>query len=355
MSVSWIEDHGVARLIERSDFWRRSPASAGGAPGHKEWQYFCVFGDDIDLMVNLSIMDRLAHAPGAPASIEEARVLLLARTSDGRWHGDIDTCDPGGVILHAGRVGARLGRTTLSFTDGAYRLDAQVGTAPVAARLEIRPTTRPALTRSVPLGPQEPMHWFVVPRLAVTGEVRVGEARYRLKGCPGYHDHNWGRFSWGGDFAWEWAIVLSEQAMPWSLIYYRITDRGRHRAISQGLLLWRRDRHCRTFRDSELNVRGDGLLRVGRALRVPRIMTLAIPGTAADIPARLEVAARSGNDALDIAIDMDDCAQVGLPNDGDDGMTIISECRGRVRVAGRVRGDLVRFDGPSVVEFNRAA
>ena len=171
----------------------------------------------------------------------------------------------------------------------------------------------------------------------------------------GYHDHNWGRFSWGGDFAWEWAIVLSDEAMPWSLIYYRITDRGRRRAISQGLLLWRRDRHCRTFRDSDLRVRGDGLLRVGRALRVPRIMSLAIPGSAADLAARLEVVARNGNDALDIAIDMDDCAQIGLPNDGDDGMTMISECRGRVHVSGRVRGDLVRFEGVSIVEFNRAA
>ena len=125
--------------------------------------------------------------------------------------------------------------------------------------------------------------------------------------------------------------------------------------ISQGVLLWRQDRHCRTFRDSEVRVRGAGLLRVRRSLRVPRIMSLAVPGTAADIPGRLEIEARSGNEALEIAIDLDDCAQVGLPNDNDDGMTLISECRGRLTVSGRMFGDVVRFGGPSVVEFNRGA
>jgi hypothetical protein len=355
MSATRIESHTVARLLERSDFWRRSPASAGGAAGHKEWSYFCVLAHDVDVIVNLSIMDRPPLERGAPGRAEEARVALLARTHEGIWHGDVEACAPETVVLQAGRVGVRLGRSQLSLTEGAYRLDAHVGSGPVTTSLVLRPTARPGLTRSVPLGPDEPMHWLVVPRLAATGEVRIGQDVYRLRNAPAYHDHNWGCFSWGGDFAWEWGIALAGQATPWSLIYYRITDRGRHRAISQGVLLWRDDRHCRTFRDTDLRVRGAGLLRVGRSLWVPRIMSLAIPGTAADIPGRLEVEARSGNDALDIAIDLADCAQVGVPNDHDEGMTSISECRGRVRVSGRVRGDVVRFDGPAVVEFNRAA
>ena len=355
MNRNGLGRHDVARLLERSDFWRRSPASVGGASGHKEWSYFCILAEEVDLIVNLSVIDRPAAVGGAPGCTEEARVALLARVRDGHWYGDVEGCAPGTVALQGGRINARLGRSTLAFRDGAYRLDARVGTGPLTATLALRPISRPALARSVPLGSHEPMHWLVVPRLEATGEVHIGEDRFRFHGCPAYHDHNWGRFSWGGDFAWEWGIALAGMPMPFSLVYYRITDRGRHRSISQGLLLWRADRHWRTFRDSEIRVRTVGLLRVGRSLRVPRIMSLAIPGTAADIPGRLEVEARSGNEALDIAIDLDDCAQVGLPNDNDDGMTSISECRGRVIVSGRIFGDLVRFEGPSVIEFHRAA
>ncbi len=84
-------------------------------------------------------------------------------------------------------------------------------------------------------------------------------------------------------------------------------------------------------------------------------MALAIPGTAGDIPGRLDVAARSGTDTLDITIELEDCAQVGIPNDRDVGITLISETHGRAHVEGRVRGESVRFEARTVVEFNRAA
>jgi hypothetical protein len=175
------------------------------------------------------------------------------------------------------------------------------------------------------------------------------------RGGPAYHDHNWGRFSWGENFAWEWGIVLAHETSTWSLVYYRITDRGRHNTVAQGALLWRDDRHCRTFRDGQVAIGSRGWLRIGGCLRVPRIMSLAIPGTAADIPGRLEVRARDENDDLEMAIDLTDGAQIGVPNDTDEGMTTISECRGVATVSGRVRGRSMRFQGPAVVEFTRAA
>jgi hypothetical protein len=314
-----------------------------------------VLASEVDLVVNLSIMDH----PGLPGSgtgrAEEARVAMLAGTRDGRWNGDVETCDPGTVALRAGRIDARMGRTTLGFVDGAYHLDADVGHGAVEASLILRPAARPALTRSVPLGPYEPMHWLVVPRLEASGFVRVAQAIYTLHRCPAYHDHNWGRFAWGDDFAWEWGVMLCDPPVPWSLIYYRITDRGRHRVRSQGVLIWRADRHCRTFSNEEIGVRSAGPLRVGRCLRVPRVMSLAIPGTAADIPRLIEIEARSGSDVVDVALELENCAQVGLPNDADPGITAISECRGRASLSGRLRGETIRSEGPAIVEFNRAA
>jgi hypothetical protein len=355
MTTAERDRYPLARVVERCDFWRRSPATVGGRGGHKEWTYFCILTDEVDLIVNLSIMDYPAFPGSAPGRAEQARIALLARTPDGRWHGDVEMCDSNLVTLHAGRIDSRFGRSTLAFANGGYHLNAQLATRSVGARIALRPIARPAITRSVPLGLHEPMQWLVVPRLEATGEVVIGQVRYPFRSSAAYHDHNWGRFSWGEDFAWEWGVVLAGPTIPWSLVYYRITDRGRQQVISQGVLLWHGDRHCRTFRDRELDVCNSGLLRLGRCLRVPRIMSLAIPGTSADIPRRFEVEARGGDDALDIAVVLENGAQIGVPNDTDDGLTLISECRGQAHVSGRIRGDAVQFEGPSVVEFNRAA
>jgi hypothetical protein len=345
----------LAAVLERSDYWRRSPASAGGPSGHKEWHYFCALGEDIDLIANLSLSDRRSLQAGAPSVIEDACVILLARTADGRWHGDAEACDPTTVLVQAGRVNARFGASRVVLRDGVYRLDSCVRAHQVTASLELRPTARPALTRTVPLGLHEAMHWLVVPRLDASGEVRVGNAVFRLQGAPAYHDHNWGRFAWGGDFAWEWGVALSGRSDGWSLIYYRITDRARHKSLSQGVLLWHGDRHCRTFRDGDVSIHSSDLVVLGRCLRVPRIMSLAIPGTVADIPRRLEVAARGGNDRIEIVLDLEDGAQIGLPDESGDRMTLISECRGRLRASGRIRGAPVHVDAPLLIEFNRAA
>ena len=346
----------IGAIVEHCDFWRRSPASVGGAAGHKEWSYFCALGDQCQLVTAFSIMDRHSPAGAGRDRIEEARVTLLARSSDGRWAGQVESCAPAEVDIQAGRVGARFGTHELGFSHGSYTVDLSMDDPPVRASLVFRPTTRPALTRSIPLGDAAPMQWFVVPRLEASGEVRIGERLHRLRACPAYHDHNWGRFQWGGDFAWEWGVGLSASGNPWSLIYYRITDRGRHAVVSQGLLLWSGARHSRTFRDGDLSVRSHGLLRTAGCLRVPRVMQLAVTGSAGDLPTRLEASARSGRDAVDVAFDLETPAQILVPNDGDDdGITNISECPARATVVGRIDGQAVAFTCHSVVEFNRGA
>ena len=340
----------VGSLLARSDYWRRSPASAGGAAGHKEWSHFCVLADPVDLLINWSLTD------AASGQLEEPRLTMLARSRGGRWEGDVESFEPGEVALRAGHPDARFGDASLRFDGRDYRLRAGLRSTPLEAHLTLSPITRPAATRSVPLGGNQPMRWLVVPRLEASGTVRVGEELHALHGAPAYHDRNWGEFGWGGDFSWEWAVVLPARSnCPWSLVYNRITDHARHRTVSQGILLWRRERHCRTFRDRELSVRGEGFLRVAGALRVPRVISLASPGSVADIPKRLEIEARCGGDALDVTVELDDCAQVGIPNDHDDGVTLITETRGSARVSGHVRGEAVQLEGPTLVEFNRAA
>jgi len=125
--------------------------------------------------------------------------------------------------------------------------------------------------------------------------------------------------------------------------------------VSQGLLLWCGDRHGRTFRDGELTVRSTGILRTANAFRVPGIMRLAAPGAAGDLPTQVEVRATNGDDHIDVTFVLDDCAQICVPHDVDDGLAMISECLGRAAVTGRINGRTIQFGSSAVVEFNRAA
>ena len=58
---------------------------------------------------------------------------------------------------------------------------------------------------------------------------------------------------------------------------------------------------------------------------------------------------------LDDSLDMNDVAQVAIPNDRGLGTTIVSEVSAVARVDGRIRGDRVSFASDAVVEFNRRA
>jgi len=337
-----------AEVIRRADHWRRSPASAGGAPGHKEWMHFCVLAPDVEVLLNLSLMDE--RGP----TVEVPRVTLLARCRDRRWEGGVERCEH--VEVRGGGIRARFDRSSVEFERGAFQVEAQLRDKPLGVSLNLEPLAQPALTSSIELGAGGTMKWLVVPRLTAFGEISVGDRRIRVHGAPAYHDHDWGRFEWGGDFGWEWSVVLGEQTgVPWTLVLQRITDGPRARVLSQGVLLWRGARHLRTLHGTDFHFEALGRKRVGRAIRVPTIMRLAAPGSAADLPALLRASASKGGDTLEVEVEIGDLAQVAIPNDRGLGCTIVTEASGSARVRGRVRGEKIGFEAPAVAEFNRHA
>lgn len=343
----------LTALIERGDHWRRSPASVGGRVGHKEWSHFCVFGDGIELLLNWSLMD---DTGSVCPRVEVPRITWLVRTEHGGWDGELEEQDRARTSVCGGRIDLRMGASELRFRNGVYEIDAVLGGGRVSVKLVLQPLARPAITSSVALGSGSAVRWFVVPRLEADGVITVAGRQHRLRRAPAYHDRDWGRFGWGGDFSWEWAIALPEDnESPWSLVFQRFSDRHRLHVLSQGILLWRKGTHARTLHSRDLTVRSSGSLRAAKCLRVPRVMSLAAPGSAADLPRRVEIEASNGGDRLEIEFELLDLAQIVVPNDGDmPGVTVISEARARARVEGRVRGERVAFAGPAVVELNRA-
>jgi len=342
----------IQALIAEGDAWRRSPASAGGAPGHKEWSRFLVLGSDVDLLVNLSLSDA-AHGEGM--RVDVPRAVVLARGPDGAWEGDVDGYAHEDTAFGSGPIGLRMGANAQHFREHRYTLDVRLARRDLAARLSLRPIARPAPICALALGSAGAIRTFAVPRLEATGEVALRGRRFALDGAPAYHDHDWGDFAWGGDFSWERAIAFGSGRHPaWTLVFRRILDGARLRALSQGVLLWRGASHVRAIQGSDVSVECRGFLPARGALRIPRAMRLAAPAAAADLPKRLEVRAARGGDVVETAFELLDLVEVAVPNEGcEPGATRIAEARAHARSEGRMRGEPFRFEGPALVELTR--
>jgi len=291
-------------------------------------------------------MDGLSAAP---------RLTLLFCGSDGTWEGDVESFNENEVDLLDGSPDTVMGRNSAKLTDGRYRIEASLSERSVSLTLDLHPMTRPVIANDIRLSAFESIRWVVVPHLRASGEVAVNGRRIAVQCAPAYHDRNWGRFSWGGGYAWEGAAIIPvDITQPWCLVYSRISDNHRGATRSQSLILWRYDLPSRKFYGRDLSISHEGVLRRDRVLRLPRVTSLLMPGTAADVPRRLLVSARGHGDELTVRMTFDNFAQVVVPNDQWPGLTALSETKGYAEVVGRIGVERVHFDARVQAEFNHA-
>jgi hypothetical protein len=337
----------LARSIAATDFVRRSPFAVGGRGGHKEWQHFAILSKEVDLLVNFSLCDdtRSEARPGA----EVPRLVLLART--GTWDGDIETYSIKDARVTPGAIELEFGESRLTFRDGVFEIDARLGERPMAVHLRLTPVTMPAFVPSIPMLDGPPLHWVVVPRLAVEGTLLCNDRTHVLDGALAYHDHNWGHFQWGHDVAWEWGFVLPDDArVPWSVTFVRLTNRARTVALAHKMLVWRGADLARVFREREVEHESDLThLSLSRLFKVPRPLALVAPERLTDVPLAVETRAEAEGEWVTCRCEPFDDAQVLIPSDTELGVTIFNE------VSGRIGGEDLSFWCRSIMEFIRYA
>lgn len=320
----------IARSVERLGFLRLPAEDVV----HREWLHFVVHDDDVDLVLNFSVLRSRERGTSG-------NVLLLTRLGDGSWEGDIERFD--GTNVHGGRGRLRLdvGRSSIRF-DGAFQIQAICKRRDISAELVIEPLALPYLVHN-----SGDVQWLVAPRWRATGELRIGRKRHRIEAAPAYHDHNWGTFE-GGDVAWRWGCTLASEGI--NAVFVQLLNRARSRVLSQGLFLWNDAHRERTFRATEVRCVAEGLLRKKTCLSIPRSLSLLASSSATDVPERLRITAEEGADRLEGELVCHDTARVLVPRDTDLGVTVIHEIKGRFVLRGRLGGERVAIDAPAFAE-----
>lgn len=316
------------RLIQGSGYLR-------GAP--KEWFHFCVTGDDVEVIANFSLMDG------------RARIALIVRIGDS-WHGDVEPIPASLVRAERGSMNLDFGQSTLRFDPASgFTLSIALSDHPLTATLHLEAETMPLLRPNTPLERDGAIHWMVVPRLRAHGTIFIGGERHNLENAAAYHDHNWGRFAWGDDLAWQWGFSIFARDER-ALAFVRLIDRARTRDVGHGLFLWRGAEQQRIFREGELTIAPSGFLRPQTLVQLPRTMSLLAPEAATDVPARIAILAEGRGDRLEVIFESERMLQLLIPNDRDLGVTAINEVSGRYFARGTIAGEHVELEGRGFFE-----
>jgi hypothetical protein len=337
----------LSRVLSLTDHLRLSTSSNGKAGWYKEWHHFCIVGQELKALVNLNISHEWRPEVGEP--VQQARLILLV--NDGSWDGDVCNIPARDVVLNRGQIGLRFGHNSLRFVDGCYEISAALENRPLTVSLRLEPLAFPLLRSKATLG-QGTIDWLVVPRLAASGTIVVGRRVYKLENAPAYHDHNWGHWLWGQDFAWQWGFVLpAEMDQAWSIVFDRVTNRARNQVQELKLSVWHEDKLQRIFAHSDIQVRERGYLYPDRVPKYPRIMGLITPESTPDVPCTLEIEAASGDDRVRCLFQAQDVGQIVVPNETDLEMTVINEVSGLIEGEGVVKGKSFSVNGQGLFEF----
>ncbi len=343
--------------VERQDFFRCYPLAQRPTevPGYKEWHHFIVYAPGLRLLVNFNLAEaRRAPAKAMGPSELAARLIVIADTGD--WQGDIEDYSQHEVAVVPGALSARFGDNAMWFDQGVYHVQVRLRNGAIAAQLRLTPLTQPLLSNHIQLAPGGELSWLILPRLEVNGSVSVNGRRVELNRALGYHDHNWGRFDWGSDFAWEWgSIIPNRPDNPWTAVYVRMSNRRRSSVATQGLFIWHGERFYRAFQDDDLHVSLEGSKLMPAVPKLPRLMGLLAPGTCTGVPKRVVAFAKKGSDEVLMTFTTRSVSQVVIPDEtSTSSTTSLNEAIGFVDLSGTMGGRPIEMEGSGVFEFIRS-
>ena len=315
------------------------------APAYKDWLHVNLVDHRSGAvgLVNCS----LHGAPSDPRA--RAVAAALVDVPGVGWAGNVAVRDLDRAQLRPGGVAVDVAALAVDHAAGSVEASAHLRDDALSLRLSARaeaPAT--AVEERLPFGDGW-ISWYVVPRLAVTGHLAVGEARLDLAGASAYHDHNWGRWHWGDDVAWDWGCFLAPAPGP-AVVVARTADRSRRR-LGPPFVVVQAEGRRRTYRGAAVTLERSGH-HPGLLRRVPGAMAALRSDRAAPrLPAAVIVAVDDGRDRLRLRFSVRAAAQLVLADPVTGRHSFLHELSGEFVCDGRVAGSDVGDRGLGVVEI----
>ncbi|NOD88202.1 MULTISPECIES: hypothetical protein [unclassified Ruegeria] len=323
----------------------RPPAlSDPTAAAYKDWFHLNVFLPNTGrvVLINLSL-----HGPPWDAR-GRAVGTALASGTDGDWIGGIEIASFAESAVDTQAV--FLSTISMAVTRDGKTLHAKVARPEdgFEADLIARPVLPAgALDLTAQFGSGW-IGWSAVPVLSISGTLILDGKAVSLENARGYHDHNWGRWFWGEDVAWEWgAWVLSDDI---TVVAARGTDKAHFNHQPPHVFLVH-GRKVHAFLPSQINLSYE---------TVPTRATRRLPGALAaihpdrrapDLPRRVTLQAESRTARFELHFEAETVAQLLLADPMRPGSGYINELAGRCHLVASLDRALLRAEGCGVFEY----
>lgn len=334
----------ISDQIERDDALSHPGEEA---ERYSEWHHFTFNDDRCGLygIFNLALSGDVRDQERGRAGV--SLVVCEGRRS---WRGTMNLYAADETSFASGALALAVGGNSVAFREGRYVVAGALKDRSIV--LEATWTPRASALRVENIGGL--INTFILPRLTVEGVLSIDGREHRLE-ATGYHDHNWGHWSWGRDLGWDWGYILEPEAQGGtaavSIVFGQVTDAARAAARSDlVLLVWIGERCEQIFLDDAVEIAVAGELSGVDVPRVPGLLAMLDPGRP-QIPRRLFIRAAEGEDRLEISFEVESALQFLIPHPSAVGNTRISELVGRYQVRGILGGRPVDFSYTGFAEI----
>lgn len=248
------------------------PTDSSMMPLYNEWHYFNV----IDEEQNLSIICTFK----LNGVFNSSSVLLGYDTGDENSNASFGSYPIGIAEYSSQTPNVTIANSTVRLTPEGYSVHVESDDGSTVFDALFKPEVEPSPefnASGFSTVPGEGINWIVASsKMKVNGELSVNGKKYILKNERGYHDHNWGYWSWGDDLGWDWGQVTQTKnglngndVGKYSINFGNITNAGYTQSLRSVLNIWKNREIAATFNDKEIQITHSNFIYVNEPVPMP--------------------------------------------------------------------------------------
>ncbi|MGC3939674.1 hypothetical protein ACOTTU_17860 [Roseobacter sp. EG26] len=190
--------------------------------------------------------------------------------------------------------------------------------------------------------------WSAVPVMSVSGHLRIDGQDLSLEGARAYHDHNWGRWFWGEDVAWEWGAFALDQDI--TVVVARGTDK-QHFVKQPPHVFLVYGKRVIGFAPDQIDISLE-MEPIVASRRLPGALAAIHPDRRlSDLPRQLVLRGDNPNARFELVFETDGAAQLLLAEPMRPGMGFINEIAGRCKLSCVIGQKSISATGLGIFEY----
>jgi hypothetical protein len=217
--------------------------------------------------------------------------------------------------------------------------------AQIFFQMEATPLATPLVIPNTDYSADEFIGWGLLPGMDIAGKFCFGEREISLdKNWYCYHDHNYGRFRWGGSVGWLWWVVNVPAESNLANLTY-VFHQGNPNAAEKGmpyLFVYENYHLIKVFSGTSLTVDIKWHEQEIHPIRLPGFLTPLFADRPTATLECIEVSGGDDADEIDLRMTVLSNVEIILPDNKKRQYTFLKETNGKTEVYHRINGNTIQ-------------